>query len=205
MASAIVQTFESDAQMDSAKQISQAMRTAASILNGSGHSSPTTNSMSKSNVRYKKTIGVKRIAGRWKPKRKLAPWMSMKKAIGAEKIRFKSQRQLDRELYSKKAKAYKIEHPNCLICMDQNPFVRPRKTEDVHHTRGRKEQLLLDEKYWMPVCRQHHDWIHRNPRMAWAMGWLHVSMVRPQLYNLVRTREINANQFDSELKELEGL
>lgn len=47
-----------------------------------------------------------------------------------------------------------------------------RKTEDCHHTRGRRGELLLDERFWFPVCRRHHDWIRDNPTEARKIGLL---------------------------------
>ena len=43
---------------------------------------------------------------------------------------------------------------------------------DVHHTRGRAGDLLLDARYWLPLCRAHHDWVGRWPDEARRMGLL---------------------------------
>lgn len=47
-----------------------------------------------------------------------------------------------------------------------------KRSEDVHHTRGRAGPLLLDERFWMPVCRHCHDWIRANVPEARARGFL---------------------------------
>lgn len=47
-----------------------------------------------------------------------------------------------------------------------------RKTTDCHHSRGRVGALLLDERWWVPVCARHHDWIHANPAEARDIGMI---------------------------------
>ena len=44
--------------------------------------------------------------------------------------------------------------------------------EDVHHTRGRAGTLLLDERFWLPVCRGAHRFIQENPAEARRLGLL---------------------------------
>lgn len=43
---------------------------------------------------------------------------------------------------------------------------------DIHHIRGRRGRLLLDQRFWMPVCRHAHDWIGSHPAEARTLGWL---------------------------------
>jgi hypothetical protein len=43
---------------------------------------------------------------------------------------------------------------------------------DCHHTRGRVGALLLDERFWLPLCRRHHDWVVANPQRARELGLL---------------------------------
>lgn len=65
--------------------------------------------------------------------------------------------------YSAAAKRFKKAHPRCEICGGI--------TIDVHHKEGRGENLLKVET-WMSVCRQCHVWIHNNPSIARAKGFL---------------------------------
>jgi hypothetical protein len=37
---------------------------------------------------------------------------------------------------------------------------------------GREGPLLLDERYWMPVCRTCHDWIEDHGRLARELGFV---------------------------------
>lgn len=41
---------------------------------------------------------------------------------------------------------------------------------DVHHTRGRAGKLLLDVRYWLPLCRSCHRWVGENPEAARRLG-----------------------------------
>lgn len=48
----------------------------------------------------------------------------------------------------------------------------PHPCEDNHHKRGRLGPLLMDERYWIPVCRNLHDWIGNHPEEARKVGLL---------------------------------
>lgn len=69
-------------------------------------------------------------------------------------------------IYWARAKAFLAVHPLC-----EFPDCRC-KSRDVHHVRGRVGSLLLDERFWKAMCRQHHDWINRNPDAARELGLL---------------------------------
>lgn len=45
-----------------------------------------------------------------------------------------------------------------------------RRADDVHHTRGRVGKLLVDSRFWKPVCRHHHNWIRDNVPAARRLG-----------------------------------
>ncbi len=51
-------------------------------------------------------------------------------------------------------------------------FGAKRLVSQVHHTRGRRGDLLLNQKYWMPVSDIGHRFIHDNIDMARVAGWL---------------------------------
>jgi hypothetical protein len=46
------------------------------------------------------------------------------------------------------------------------------KLVEIHHMRGRKGRLLLNQQFWMAVSKQGHQWIHDNPAAARKHGWL---------------------------------
>ena len=45
-----------------------------------------------------------------------------------------------------------------------------RMNLDVHHTRGRIGRLLCEQKFWLPLCRKHHEWVGENISQAREMG-----------------------------------
>jgi len=46
------------------------------------------------------------------------------------------------------------------------------RTGDVHHSRGRLGVLLVDVRFWIPLCRRHHDWVGQNPAQARELNLL---------------------------------
>lgn len=52
----------------------------------------------------------------------------------------------------------------CQCC--QNP------SEHTHHSRGRIGRLLLDERFWIPLCSFHHAQVHASPAWAREQGLL---------------------------------
>ena len=63
------------------------------------------------------------------------------------------------------------EHVTCWAC-EMTVCVPARRSEDVHHTRGRAGKLLRDRRYWVALCREHHDRVQREPNWARALGLL---------------------------------
>ena len=62
----------------------------------------------------------------------------------------------------------RCDHPECR-----------RSADEVHHSRGRAGDLLLDWRHWRAVCRRHHNWIGDHPAEARAFGLL----CQPGLWN----------------------
>lgn len=46
------------------------------------------------------------------------------------------------------------------------------RLNEIHHTRGRAGSLLLDERFWLPLSKQGHRWVHENMNEARKHGWL---------------------------------
>jgi hypothetical protein len=82
----------------------------------------------------------------------------------------------EKSQYSRKCAAYKRKHPWCAACEALSRFnpmpVGICRTSDVHHKMGREGDLLLDERFWMPVCRTCHDWIEDHGREARRLGFV---------------------------------
>ena len=88
-----------------------------------------------------------------------------------------SRRARERSRYSRRVGIYKRRYPWCVACLTvwPNPWIGSsviRCTDDVHHKMGCEGQLLLDERWWMPVCRLCHDWIEDHGRAARELGFV---------------------------------
>lgn len=66
--------------------------------------------------------------------------------------------------YATVRQQYLKDHPNCGV-QDCREAAR-----DIHHTRGKHGKFLFDVRYFLGVCRRHHDWIHQNVGEARKMG-----------------------------------
>lgn len=42
---------------------------------------------------------------------------------------------------------------------------------DIHHMKGKIEELLLDQRWWLPVCREAHDKLELFPDWAKENGY----------------------------------
>lgn len=47
-----------------------------------------------------------------------------------------------------------------------------KRSEDIHHKRGRIGRLLCMSEHFCAVCRPHHHFIHENPKIARENGML---------------------------------
>jgi hypothetical protein len=70
-----------------------------------------------------------------------------------------------RKEYASMAAAFILKYSKCVVYPNRN-------ATDVHHTRGRLGAMLVDKKWWLPVSRAGHIWIHANPREATEKGLL---------------------------------
>lgn len=75
-------------------------------------------------------------------------------------------RQKEERLYYKEKAIYMALHPICEVEGCCEPSV------DLHHKKGRLGKLIYAVKYFMAVCRKHHDMIGENPKWAYEMGYL---------------------------------
>ena len=67
--------------------------------------------------------------------------------------------------YAKIRKAYLFCHPTCEVNGCTADAV------EIHHKRGKIGNLLTDERFFLPVCRHHHNYIHDNPSIAMRLGY----------------------------------
>jgi hypothetical protein len=77
----------------------------------------------------------------------------------------------EKSKYGRKCAAYKKKYPWCMACITLwHGAIKP--TSDVHHRMGCEGDLLLDERWWMPVCRACHAWIEDHGREARVLGFV---------------------------------
>lgn len=49
--------------------------------------------------------------------------------------------------------------------------ITKKQTTDVHHKKGRTGTLYLDEKYWVALSREGHQFVEQNPEWAKENGY----------------------------------
>jgi hypothetical protein len=77
-----------------------------------------------------------------------------------KKIRYRTaKRAREESKYQVRRIIFLLNNPKCAV------FPQLRATE-VHHQKGRIGDLLLDERFWLPVSQKAHDKITRES--AWA-------------------------------------
>lgn len=67
--------------------------------------------------------------------------------------------------YRKARDKYMTNHPKCEV------FGCNKLANDLHHKRGRIGSLLWDPKFFMAVCRSHHNEIEENPEWAYKNNY----------------------------------
>lgn len=94
------------------------------------------------------------------------------------RLRRESVKHRERRLsYEVKKVVWLRKHPNCQFefhdCYDtpigvlcNSPFMC-----DLHHKMGRGK-YLDDERFFMTLCREHHDWVECNKREARIRGYI---------------------------------
>ena len=83
------------------------------------------------------------------------------------KRRSKKRAAQERE-YAQRRQRYLEDHWRCQAraCRDCRSWA-----SEIHHQRGRVGARLLDERYWLAVCRPCHQWIEEHPAEARGRGW----------------------------------
>ena len=112
-----------------------------------------------------------------------APWVGLAKLGGGrapnggllvkrepKRIRTRTLARAKQErIYRRKRLAFLALHRRCAV------YLQP--SEQVHHSRGRLGPLLLDERWWIPVSSNGHEWIDRNRDQARKILWNGISVL----------------------------
>lgn len=80
--------------------------------------------------------------------------------------RISKRRAAQTRTYTVVRKEYLAAHPIC-----QHGGCMKRSTE-IHHRKGCIGELLTNERFFMAVCRPHHNHIHRYSQEARAQGYI---------------------------------
>lgn len=72
--------------------------------------------------------------------------------------------------YSKLRQRYLTDNSMCVVKVSGCGY----GATDVHHTYAgsNRDAFYLVQSTWLPVCRNCHDFVHMNPKIAREMGWL---------------------------------
>lgn len=70
-------------------------------------------------------------------------------------------RKAEMEIYSEKRKQFLLNK----WCAYHGQGCIPTT---IHHAKGRVGSLYLDEKYWVALCMEAHEWVEKNPNEAKA-------------------------------------
>lgn len=101
----------------------------------------------------------------WKCKPK-TPLKRTRLKVSSTKIPFRSKKRIVQEReYLKVRKEFLTEFPECEFngCNSE--------ATDCHHSRGRVGELLTNKKYFVALCREHHQFIELNPQFAKDNGY----------------------------------
>jgi len=121
----------------------------------------------------------------YQPRNRKAPWYRAKFGEKPKRRVFKPIRKTSRDqsrrlrIYHARVKVWKRDK----ICAAGGLFfingkaIRfcsgslPHKCDDCHHAKAKAGHLLMDERYWIPVCREAHTNIREHPIEARAAGF----------------------------------
>ncbi len=71
-------------------------------------------------------------------------------------------------IYNQRARLFLLRNKWCAVF----DFSGSREmATEVHHSRGRIQKLLLEERWWIPVSAIGHSWIGKHPTLARKIRW----------------------------------
>lgn len=76
-------------------------------------------------------------------------------------------RAAEERLYLKRSRQW-LEGKACRLHADEGLL---HNAEELHHAKGRIGALLLDERYWVPLCSAAHDFVTNHPTIAEQRGY----------------------------------
>jgi hypothetical protein len=89
--------------------------------------------------------------------------MSKPKKVYAKPNKISAKRKTEQEIYSERRDKFLL---NKWCAYHGQPCI----PTTVHHAKGRIGTLFLDERFWVPLCMQAHEWVEKNPNEAKDKG-----------------------------------
>jgi len=91
----------------------------------------------------------------------------LKKAVSKRISPISEKRKAQLLDYKVLRKDFLVQYPTCaakiLGCL--------REATEIHHMKGRENNLLNETQYWLPICRSCHTWITEHSKEAIERGW----------------------------------
>lgn len=121
------------------------------------------------NIKLKECSNCGKMRPRWSAKTKCCKECHMKTCDSEQKKLYRikpvSDKQAERlKEYRKVRDEYMATYLVCEFPECQN------KSQDLHHGAGRIGDLLTNTKYFVALCRMHHQWAECNPEEAKKLG-----------------------------------
>lgn len=77
-------------------------------------------------------------------------------------------RKKEEEIYQIHRKEHLLDNPYCKVCLDLGI---KKEASEIHHIRGRSGIWIYIKKFFLSVCREHHEWIEANGKEAKRLGY----------------------------------
>lgn len=78
-----------------------------------------------------------------------------------------TKRAAQERLYLKRSRQW-LEGKACRLHADEGVL---HPATECHHAKGRIGALLLDERFWVPLCHSAHEYVTTHPAEAIARGY----------------------------------
>ena len=84
--------------------------------------------------------------------------------------RIDPRRVLDYLAYLRERNQFLAQNQFCEFPTGDATIGCPNHSSHVHHSKGRKGTLLRNQKYWWPLCVDHHTWVEDHKKRARKLG-----------------------------------
>lgn len=71
------------------------------------------------------------------------------------------------KIYKEVRETFLQKHPKCQVGVSGCT----KESTQIHHSKGRIGELLIDTKYFVAICYNCHRYVEENPLEAYQNGW----------------------------------